>query len=336
MKKFLKMAGVVLLAYLLVWLVAIALKLVVEMGFGADTGWGSWTAYTLLAITACAIPLVLWVQSIFAPLREGAEALRAGELDRRVPVELGSLNEPVARAFNEMAQRVGYTIQEQEHLIQLFAHESRTPLARMRFELEALRGDSASRESVGALQRNVSALECLVDEVLDGLAAASAGPRRESIALNPAVMEALSEVESLDRLEVELDLPEAQSLWVAPASFRRCVMNLAANAAKHAKSKVRVGASVAEGSVTLDIDDDGPGIDPQQRAYLLEPFNGGSGAAGEGLGLGLTLASRICSNHGQELRLMESELGGTRVRTLWSINDPDETQRQRNSAPASA
>ncbi|RTM12810.1 MAG: sensor histidine kinase, partial [Bradyrhizobiaceae bacterium] len=82
------------------------------------------------------------------------------------------------------------------------------------------------------------------------------------------------------------------------------------NAARHAKSQVRIGANAANPTITVE--DDGPGIAPAERARVLQ-----RGARlderGEGAGLGLAIVQDVLSAYGWQLSLAESELGGLKA-----------------------
>jgi signal transduction histidine kinase len=88
------------------------------------------------------------------------------------------------------------------------------------------------------------------------------------------------------------------------------------NAAKWARSEVRIGAHAEDGAVSLVVEDDGPGIPPQDRraalarGVRLDPDRSGTG-------LGLSIAGDIAAAYGGEIRLGESRLGGLRVTVTW-------------------
>ncbi|MFO8008614.1 MAG: ATP-binding protein [Candidatus Brocadiia bacterium] len=116
---------------------------------------------------------------------------------------------------------------------------------------------------------------------------------------------------SEDGIEIALnaqeDLPEAH---LDPTGIRRVVLNLLTNAieACPAGSRVEVRAALAEGGEALRISvaDDGPGIPPEVRARLFEPFFTTRGS--EGTGLGLAVVQRVIQEHGGEVEV-ESEPG---------------------------
>ena len=90
---------------------------------------------------------------------------------------------------------------------------------------------------------------------------------------------------------------------VKPNAFGRLLSNLIGNAARYAKN-VSVSASVADHMLTLLVDDDGPGIPPDQRAEAFRPFvrlDNARNLDETGTGLGLAIALDIARAHGGEL-----------------------------------
>ena len=93
------------------------------------------------------------------------------------------------------------------------------------------------------------------------------------------------------------------------------VRNLVENAGRHASEVVRVSVSSDGEQARMVVEDDGPGIPPDQRAVVFERFGRMEEARSRdhgGAGLGLPLASRIVARHGGTLTLEDSQLGGAR------------------------
>jgi two-component system osmolarity sensor histidine kinase EnvZ len=114
------------------------------------------------------------------------------------------------------------------------------------------------------------------------------------------------------RLETEGDLV----LPLRPQAIKRSLRNLLANAARHG-ARIEVAARRRDRSVTVIIDDDGPGIPLEQREEVFRPFyrlDASRNLATGGVGLGLTIARDVVRAHGGEIRLEDSPLGGLRAR----------------------
>lgn len=93
-----------------------------------------------------------------------AQRLGSGKLDERLNFDSTSSFERVGVAFNQMADNINALIASKKRLIDAIAHELRTPLVRLRYRLEM--NDSLSEHEALALNRDVSQLEGLIDELL--------------------------------------------------------------------------------------------------------------------------------------------------------------------------
>ncbi|MDP9095005.1 MAG: ATP-binding protein, partial [Pseudomonadota bacterium] len=109
---------------------------------------------------------------------------------------------------------------------------------------------------------------------------------------------------------IQLDQPESLTVNLRPDAARRAVTNLVDNARRHA-SRIRLSVLPQGRSICVLVDDDGPGIAPDRRESVFKPFETG---AGNGTGLGLTIARDIARAHGGEVHLEQSPLGGLRAR----------------------
>ncbi len=92
----------------------------------------------------------------------------------------------------------------------------------------------------------------------------------------------------------------------------RVLVNLAHNAAEAGARHVDVGAGLADGCVSITVEDDGPGIPEKARAHMFEPFIGSARAGGTGLGL--AIAREIMRAHGGDILLMDTSENGTTFR----------------------
>ena len=115
--------------------------------------------------------------------------------------------------------------------------------------------------------------------------------------------------------QVTLAVAGSPKVMLRPLAFRRCIGNLVANAVRHAH-KVTVTATHAGGSLTVLVDDDGPGIPEAEREAVFRPFHRLDTARNleySGTGLGLAIARDIARAHGGDITMGESPLGGLRA-----------------------
>ena len=92
------------------------------------------------------------------------------------------------------------------------------------------------------------------------------------------------------------------------------------NAVRYAHSRVSLTIERAGGLTTISVDDDGPGVPPDERDRLFEPFTRLEGSRGRdsgGVGLGLAIVKSVAEWHGGHARISDSPLGGARVSISW-------------------
>ncbi len=270
------------------------------------------------------------LRPVDAVTRLAGRIAASGRYAERVPVSPG--RDEMARltaTINAMLDRLGGLIERERTFALAAAHELRTPLAVIRarasLTLERER-DPAQYKAALAEVRGVSAdLSALTDRLL--ALARSGGPARAQdadladVALE--VAEAQSAYAELRGVQVALDLASAPARG-DPAALRLAASNLLQNALRYGGGRVRVQASGA----SLIVEDDGPGIPESEMARLLLPFQRGAGLQGsEGAGLGLALVSAVAEQHGGQLILGRSVLGGLRAELRLSARNTPKSKR---------
>jgi len=213
-------------------------------------------------------------------------------------------------------------------LLQAVSHDLRTPLAAIKASVSSLRqmdvawSDDETAEFLGAIEEQTDRLTGLVANLLDmsRLQAGVIEPHLRAVGYDEVVPAAIASL--LEGAEtIDADLPETLPAVLAdPALLERVIANLLDNAVSvcPAGRKVRVAASPHDGSVSLHVVDQGPGIPRSERDRVFEPFQrSGDNRPATGVGLGLAVARGfIVAMHG-ELRLDETPGGGlTAIVTL--------------------
>ncbi|HEX8804052.1 MAG TPA: HAMP domain-containing sensor histidine kinase, partial [Acidimicrobiales bacterium] len=258
-------------------------------------------------------------------IRAEVEAISASTMHRRVP-EPGTADEigRLARTMNAMLARLEGSAARQRQFVSDASHELRSPVAAIRIDLEvALReGDAADWPGVArSVLDEEGRLEDLLSDLLT-LAADDEGPAVRPPA-TPVDLLALARADAARgrRVPVEVAGPGGTAAGAAD-QLARVVANLVDNAARHARSAVRV--TVAPGRLTVD--DDGPGVPPDQREVVFERFTRLDAARtrdGGGAGLGLAVVRSIVTRHGGTVAIADAPAGGARVTvTLPTAADP--------------
>jgi signal transduction histidine kinase len=257
-------------------------------------------------------------------LARAADAFGRGELSTRAS-DLGERDaiHDLGAAFNGMADRIERLIAAHQELLRMVSHELRTPMQRLHFTVERVRDAATPEERERALARatrDLDELDALIDELLtyvrlrDG-----APPRRDPIEIAPVLQDLDTELGDLHddvRLAVHVPAPGLRA-GIEPRLLRRALANLVVNALRHARTRVQVRATVDDTGIAIDVDDDGPGVPPADRARLFEPFqrlDADPARGRRGAGLGLAIVHRIADLHGGRVTIDTSDLGGARFR----------------------
>ena len=216
-----------------------------------------------------------------------------------------------AHAFNLMRHRILRHISQRTEMLAAVSHDLRTPLTRMRLELEL--ADAEQDPALAGLRQDVSEMSKLVDEYL-GFARGEGRESVEPTELAP-ILESMRQRAERSGVTLEISMDRPVVLPLRPTAFHRCLGNLVDNACRYAHW---IGISVKQKDelVEIAVDDDGPGIPEVYREKVFEPFvRLDEQPAGEnsGTGLGLTIARDVVLSHGGELRLDQSRRGGLRA-----------------------
>ena len=269
-----------------------------------------WMVGTSLVLFAVAS---VFMRNQVGPIRRLAVAADSFGKGRDVPdikPEGATEIRTAAAAFNLMRERIQRTMAQRTTMLAGVSHDLRTPLTRMKLELEMLGAD----RDVDELKYDVSEMEKLVEEYL----AFARGESTEAVAAAD-IGTLLEEVVSGARrggAAVELAADAGMTVPVRRNGFKRCVANLIANAALNADN-IAVRAGRNDDAIEIVIDDDGPGVPPEEREEVFRPFyrlDGSRNPETGGTGLGLTIARDVMRGHGGDVRLEDSPRGGVRAR----------------------
>ena len=218
-------------------------------------------------------------------------------------------------AFIAMRDRIQRQITQRTDMLAGVSHDLRTPLTRMKLQLEMVKDSS----DTAALKDDVAEMEHMVE----GYLAFARGegfetPKPTNIAhiLGDVVV-------SAKRRGTEVDLhTEGQFVVrVRQNAFKRCINNLLDNADRHA-THVSIRTGKRGDAIEITVDDDGPGIPKHLRDEAFKPFfrlDESRNPETGGVGLGLTIARDIIRGHGGDIILGDSPSGGLRARLTLPI-----------------
>ena len=236
-----------------------------------------------------------------------------------------------------MAERVERLVRGQKELLANVSHELRSPLARLRMALALLPRDAVTEARLADAERDLAELDRLIDDVLATARLEATGlPTRLAEVDVGALLASLAERAQHDPAvagrRVTVSDGPGLTLVADEALLRRALWNLVENAAKYGAPPITL-AAVREGDrVALSVADEGPGVAPEARERVLDPFyrldaarTPGGGAAPGGVGLGLTFARRVAEVHGGAIAVGAASTGererGCRVTISLPVGD---------------
>ncbi|MGF6885770.1 two-component system OmpR family sensor kinase [Nocardia sp. GAS34] len=304
----------------------------------------------VVVLTAAAATYLLVGRSLRSveAIRARVARIEATGLAQRVPV-------PVARdeiawlaeTMNEMLARVEAGHQAQRRFVGDASHELRSPLATITAALELARDrpQALDRDLIeGTLLPETGRMRHLIEDLLTLAAADEHGLELrigevdlDDLAGSEAAMLRL-------RGDVEIRTTIAAVRVIGDrAKLARALRNIADNAAAHARSKVSIGVEFAESSTAarpsgdaprpdaaagfarITVDDDGPGIPPDERQRVFDRFvrlEADRARSSGGSGLGLAIVAEIVAAHGGSVTVGESRWGGARFVVRLPVTGP--------------
>lgn len=267
-----------------------------------------------LAIAILATFFIVW--KLNRPLAElSRAAARLGKGGNPPPVAEAGPSEirAVARAFNQMKDDLQKGQRDRAAFLAGVSHDLRTPLARLRLEVEMLEG-AVDPGTQDAMVEDLADMNAIIDQFIDYARGESAEPLT---AVNLSELaRASAERVARSGVQVKCELADIPLLMLRPLAMQRLADNLVGNAARHAGGEVLVRTARSEGRATLSVLDRGPGIPASMVERLKQPFTRRDAArsGSSGAGLGLAIADRIAGLHGGRLDLLPREGGGLEAR----------------------
>jgi signal transduction histidine kinase len=252
--------------------------------------------------------------SPFVTLRERLAAVREGRsprLEGEYPTEVEPLVRDLNTLLEEREQRVARAVAKAGDL----AHGLKTPLAILMQDIE--RAQALGQPDLAeSMRQQVDRMRRQIDSHL----AQARATARGTMGARGGVADAAQAIaRAMERLYVDRHLTIAVAVAtdltvrVPPEDLEEMIGNLVDNACKWASTRVSIGATAADGRITIDVDDDGRGLDPSMRDAVLQRGVKADQRA-SGSGLGLAIVRDLATAYGGTIALEQSPDGGLRAR----------------------
>ena len=258
------------------------------------------------------------VWRVIRPLRRLSE--KADAFGRNISIspiaEEGPLEvKRAAQAFNLMQERITRSIQDRTRTLAAISHDLRTPLTRMRLQIETGQPDTMRDK----LLRDIDLMQSMIASALAFISGSSDGERKREWLDLGALLQTLCDEYKERGVTISYEGPDHIRFLCRPNAITRVMTNLIENAAHFGKTVI-VTASADSNAITLEVADEGPGI-PEDRIHdVVEPFvrldPSRSDRPGS-VGLGLSIVKEIVEWHGGTLELINRQPAGLTAKIMF-------------------
>ena len=314
--------GRFVLGFGLIWTLTAIAGATIAGGRGRGGG-----VLVLLALVVAFVAVVRRVGWPIGDLVAAAQRIAEGDFSVRVPAHGPPTIRAVARAFNDMAERLAIQERQRRELMADIAHELRTPLSVVQGRLEGLID--------GVYPRDAAQLEPILEETrvlarlvedLRTLANAESGVLtldREPTDIEMLVQDVAAAIrDEAAAASATLTIDDGPNVVarVDPLRFRQILLNLTANAVRHGGAGNRIALRVRQdaGSLTVRVSDSGPGIPADELPHVFDRFFKRAGSRGSGLGL--AIARTLARAHGGDITVESRPGQGTAFEVRVPLN----------------
>ena len=273
-----------------------------------------WLLGSILIVSILIAPfIIMHTRSIRSIVRAAGRFGRGLDAPGFVPAGSKEIRE-AATSMITMKERLDRYNRTRTDMLNAVSHDLKAPLTRMRLAVET---NTATNDD---LIRDIDRMT----EMVNGYLAFARGeaPEIEQATELPPMLTRIARDAAPDK-KIITDFPDAPAQFYArPMALARAFSNIIENAARYANKRIKITEHDFADYVEVIIEDDGPGIPDDRKLDAMRPFvrlDDARGTNTGGTGLGLSIAQTAIENHGGQMFLEDSELGGLRVKIVLPI-----------------
>lgn len=273
-----------------------------------------WLIGSFLLVSILISPfIIMHTRSIRRIARAASRFGRGLDAPGFVPTGSKEIRE-AANSMITMKERLDRYNRTRTDMLNAVSHDLKAPLTRMRLAIET---DTANNtDLIHDIDR--------MTEMINGYLAFARGeaPEIEQATELPPMLIRIARDAAPDK-KVETNFPNTpEQFYARPMALARAFSNIIENAARYAKKKIKITENDTSEQIEIIIEDDGPGIPDDRKKDAMRPFvrlDDARGTDTGGTGLGLSIAQTLIENHGGQIFLEDSDMGGLRVRIVLPI-----------------
>lgn len=273
-----------------------------------------WLLGSLLIVSVLIAPfIIIHTRSIRRISRAASRFGRGLDAPGFEPTGSKEIKEAAA-AMIKMKERLDRYNRTRTDMLNAVSHDLKAPLTRMRLAVET--GAATKKDMLRDIDR--------MTEMVNGYLAFARGemPEIEQATELPAMLTRIAR-DAAGSKKIITDFPtEPVQFYARPMALARAFGNIIENAARYANKKIKITETDEAEQVVVTIEDDGPGIPDDKKRDAMRPFvrlDEARGMDTGGTGLGLSIAQTAIENHGGQIFLENSDMGGLRVRIVLPI-----------------
>ena len=291
-----------------------------ELVLTGGIGWLGWAIAAFLLSLAGAAISVGYINRPLSRLVKAAQTISRGESPPPLPAKGAREIVDLNQSFNRMASKLRQADEDREIMLAGISHDLRTPLTRMRLEIEM---SNMSDEARSAIDEDLAQVDRMIGQLTEYARAASVSA--DHVSDVSQVLATLVEQDKARSSEKDGSIhaaitPNLQAV-ISEHNLVRIISNLIENARRYghfpdAAPSIDLKVQPAGAWVRVDVCDRGPGIPAEDIERLMRPFSRGDTArtGGMGTGLGLAIVERLVRHAGGNVIVMNRPGGGLIVR----------------------